>query len=309
MSGVYPDAALLLVAHGSRQNADSCAPALQHAAALRQRGGFGQVGVAFCRQPPLIRDVLPTLRARRLFVVPLFIGEGYFTQEFIPRELGLAGDAPGGGPRAGRRGAQTLHYCEPVGTHASMIDVLLARAADTLRQYPLPELSPHPWPLPGRPAGGRTAAGGSPPGSVAEADVTLFLAGHGTHRNENSRTTIERHAACLRARRRYAAVHAVFLEEPPRIPDCYSLASTRYLVVVPCFISDGLHTTEDIPELLGGDPEVLRARRARGEWPWRNPTGKRGGWVWYTPSIGSEPHLPDVILERVREATARATAS
>jgi sirohydrochlorin ferrochelatase len=28
----------------------------------------------------------------------------------------------------------------------------------------------------------------------------------------------------------------------------------------------------------------------------------RGKRVWYAPSIGNEPHLADVILERVREA-------
>jgi sirohydrochlorin cobaltochelatase len=55
----------------------------------------------------------------------------------------------------------------------------------------------------------------------------------------------------IRARKIYAEVHAIFLEESPRISDCYSLAQTKNLVVVPFFISDGLHTQEDIPVLLG----------------------------------------------------------
>jgi len=273
----YQDSALLLVAHGSRRNADSSAPALQHAAALRERGLFGEVAAAFCKQPPFIRDVLPTLSARRVFVVPLFIGEGYFTEQFIPHELGLMGGGSGTVPRLQRRATQALHYCGPVGTHPSMTEVLLARATDALERHP-------------------------PAQPVKAAEVTLFLAGHGTGRNENSRKTIEWHAELIRARRLYAEVQALFIEERPRIGECYRLANTRHLVVVPCFISDGLHATEDIPELLGEEPAVIRARRDRGEWPWRNPTERHGKWVWYTPSIGSEPHLPEVILERVREA-------
>jgi len=43
-----------------------------------------------------------------------------------------------------------------------------------------------------------------------------------------------------------------------------------------------------------------------GQPTWRNPTEKHGKRVWYSASIGSEPRIADVILERVREAAARA---
>jgi len=74
--------------------------------------------------------------------------------------------------------------------------------------------------------------------------------------------------------------------------------------VVPFFISDGLHSYEDIPVLLvkpAGSCRSVIARPAI----WRNPTEKRDKRVWYSASIGSEPHLADVILERVREAAKR----
>jgi hypothetical protein len=45
----------------------------------------------------------------------------------------------------------------------------------------------------------------------------------------------------------------------------------------------------------------VRERLAQGQPSWRNPTERRGKLVWYSASIGSEPHLPEVILERVRE--------
>ena len=50
-------------------------------------------------------------------------------------------------------------------------------------------------------------------------------------------------------------------------------------------------------------PEAaVQARLLRGEPTWPNPTGKHGRRVWYARSVGREPLLADVILERVREA-------
>jgi sirohydrochlorin cobaltochelatase len=91
------------------------------------------------------------------------------------------------------------------------------------------------------------------------------------------------------------------MEEDPRIGDCYALAGTEDLVVVPFFISDGLHSFEDIPVMLGEPEAEVQARFRSGRPTWINPTAKQGKRVWYAPSIGNEPHLPDVILERVRE--------
>ena len=100
----------------------------------------------------------------------------------------------------------------------------------------------------------------------------------------------------------YAGVHAIYLEESPRIADCYALAQTKNMVVVPFFISDGLHTQEDIPVMLGEALPIVRQRLAASQPTWRNPTEKNGKLVWYAPAIGSEPHVADVILERVKEA-------
>ena len=100
----------------------------------------------------------------------------------------------------------------------------------------------------------------------------------------------------------YAGVHAVFMEEEPRISECHRLAETPDRVVVPFFISDGLHSFEDIPVMLGAPESEVQARFKSGIPTWINPTRIEGGSVWYTSSIGLEPHLPDVILERIRES-------
>ena len=272
----FSDAALVLVGHGSTVNAESGAPTYQHADELRRRKIFAQVVECFWKLEPAICAVMRGVFAPRVFVVPLFISEGYFTEEVIPRELGLCGREKNNFSRVQRRGGQTIHYCGPVGTHASMTEVLRARARQVLDRHPFPR-APQP------------------------AETTLCIAGHGTGNNERSREAIERQVDLLRARDEYAAVEAVFMEEAPHIADCYALAPTRNIVLVPFFISDGLHSHENIPVLLGEAKAVVKERYRSGQPTWRNPTEKHGKRVWYAASIGSEPSLAEVILERARE--------
>ena len=273
----FSDAALVLVGHGSTLNPDSSAPTYQHADELRRRGIFAQVLECFWKLEPAICGVLRGVFAPRVFVVPLFISEGYFTEEVIPRELGLRTNDQTDFARVQQRGNQTVYYCGPVGTHDSMTRVLLARARDIVKKHPSPRV----------PGAGETA---------------LFIAGHGTGNNENSRKAIERQVELIRAQNLYAEVHATFMEEDPRIGDCYRIARAKRIVMVPFFISDGLHSYEDIPVMLGEPREVVRARLNSGQPTWCNPTERNGKLVWYTSAIGAEPHIADVILERVREA-------
>ena len=278
----FSDAALVLAGHGSTLNAESSAPTYQHADEMRRRRIFGQVIECFWKLEPSIAGVLRGVFASRVFIVPLFISEGYFTEQVVPRELGLCGKEPGDFPRIQRRGAQTLHYCGPVGTHESMTDVILARAREIVRRYPFPH-------------------------EPKSNDTTLFIAGHGTGNNENSRKAIERQVEIIRGHHLYREVHPVFMEEEPRVEDCYKLAPTRNLVMVPFFISDGLHSFEDIPVMLGEPRASVTERYKAGQPTWRNPTERKGKLLWYTPSIGSEPGIADVILERVKEAAGANT--
>lgn len=267
----FSDAALVLLGHGTTQNAESCAPVYQHAAELRRRGIFAEVREAFWKQDPQVNQVLATVSAPRGFIVPLFISEGYFSGEIIPRELGFAP-----GHSTINHHLSTIWYCRPIGAHESMTSVLLARAREVVEKFPFPRAP-------------------KPP------DITLFIAGHGTARSENSRKAIERQAELIRATNLYAGIHAIFLEEEPRIARCYELAQTRNIVIVPFFISDGMHTQEEIPVLLGEAQRIVRQRLQSGQPTWRNPTERNGKLVWYAPAVGTEPGIADVILERVRE--------
>ena len=267
----FTDAVLVVMGHGTTLNAESALPVRQHAAELRRRRLFAEVREAFWKQEPQIKPVLDEITAPRIFIVPLFISEGYFSAQIIPRELGFAGQSVRQSPQG------TQYYCKPVGSHDSMTGVILARAREVIDQFPFPR-APKPE------------------------DTTLFIAGHGTPRNANSRKAIERQTELIRSLGLYAAVHDIYMEETPRIGDCYALAQTKSLVVVPFFISDGLHAVEDIPVLLGEPERLVKDRLAAGQPTWRNPTEKQGKLVWYSPSVGTEPLLAEVILERVREA-------
>ncbi len=273
----FSDAALVLAGHGSTLNAESSAPTYQHGDELRRRGIFAQVIECFWKIEPSISGVLRGVFTPRVFVVPLFISEGYFTEEVIPRELGLNRRDGTGFERIQVRGRQTLYYCGPIGTHESMTGVLLERAREIVERHPFPR-APQPT------------------------ETSLFIAGHGTGNNENSRKAIERQVELIRALNRYRDVHSVFMEEEPRIGDYCRLAQTKNVVMVPFFISDGLHSYEDIPVMLGEAPRVVQKRLESGQPTWRNPTEKHGKYVWYAASIGNEPHIADVILERVKEA-------
>jgi len=188
--------------------------------------------------------------------VPNFISEGYFTRTVIPRELELTG------PETTRPNGQLWKYCEPVGNHDSMTEHLLSRARDIA------------------------------PG-IVERDATLLIVGHGTSLNDNSAVAAKEQAEKIRGLNRYAAVLNVYMEEPPLVSDWANLTKTENVVVVPFFISDGLHSYEDIPALLGldgktGGPHRLHDRS-----------------IFYSTAIGTDSRFADVIIEQAMSVEQR----
>ncbi|MFN9512120.1 MAG: CbiX/SirB N-terminal domain-containing protein [Akkermansiaceae bacterium] len=137
-----PNSALLIVGHGSTENPDSSTPYFDHADEIRRKNLFAEVHVCFWKEEPSLREALLMIDAPEVYIVPDFISEGYFTQEVIPRELGLSGDTT-------IRDGKTLHYCLPVGVHRSMTDLILRRAREVA-----PDADPN--------------------------DTTLIITGHGT---------------------------------------------------------------------------------------------------------------------------------
>jgi sirohydrochlorin cobaltochelatase len=277
----FTDAALVLLGHGSTLNDTAGEVVYQHARELRSRRLFAEVREAFWRQDPKIKDVLSSLSANRIFIVPLFISEGYFSDEVIPRELGFKSEGESDYSRTQQRGPQTLYYCQPVGTHDGMTAVLLERAREVVEKNPFPR-------------------------APKSKDMTLFIAGHGTEQNENSRASIQHQAEQIRAQNLYAGVHAVYLEEAPKVSECFYIAETRHIVVVPFFVSEGMHTQEDIPVMLGDSKRIVQQRLGMRQPPWRNPTERNGKLIWYSAIVGTHPKVAEIILERVKDAVEAA---
>ncbi|HEY5953459.1 MAG TPA: CbiX/SirB N-terminal domain-containing protein, partial [Terrimicrobiaceae bacterium] len=227
------------------------------AAEIRRRGIFADVACCFWKEEPSLRDALLLFRDPSISdvcVVPNFISEGYFTRTVIPRELELTG------PETRRPSGQIWKYCPPVGSHERMTDLLLQRAR---------EVAP----------------------DVPEVETTLLIVGHGTGLNDNSAVAAKHQVEIIRALNRYAAVLNVYMEEPPLVSDWLNLTETRNVVVVPFFVSDGLHSDEDIPALLG-----IRSRNLSGKSI--NPYDLHGRSLYYSPAIGTDPKFADVIIEQ-----------
>ena len=273
--------ALLIVGHGSTVNPDSSAPTLAHAAEIRRRGAFRDVRCAFWKEEPSLRDALFLFdpdEIRDVYVVPNFISEGYFTQTVIPRELELTG------PMTKRATGQAWYYCAPVGNNPSVTELLLRRAK---------QVAPN----------------------VDPAQTSLLIVAHGTDLNENSAVAAKREADKICALGQYAVVLNVYMEEPPLVSDWEKLTTTKNVVVVPFFISDGLHSYEDIPVLLGIKAESSHLKRSdsadlsmghsnvddaasQGEVFQRNPYQINDRLLFYASAIGTDPRFAQIIIDQ-----------
>jgi sirohydrochlorin cobaltochelatase len=211
--------ALIIVGHGSHLNEDSSLPVYEHAHHIRETGEFDEVVECFWKEEPSMRHVLNTVESDEVYVVPAFISEGYFTQQVIPRELGL------GGP-VSRKGSKTVRYAGPLGTFEGMPGVILERTGDLMR---------------GKKASGRTA---------------LVLLGHGTDLNKNSGGVIYLNAGRIRERGIYDLVEVGFLDQEPEIGEVVANVEAENVILIPVFIAEGWHTRETIPEDLGLSGEV-----------------------------------------------------
>ncbi len=250
--------ALVLVGHGSHLDPDSARPIYAHADRIRATGRYDEVRTAFWKEEPSLREVLRTVASDAVVVVPVLMSDGYFAREVVPRELRLDAED--------RDAATSVAYADPVGTHDAMTDVVLERARRA-----------------------RTATG-----DEGERDVGLAVVGHGTERSERSAWSTAYHAARVREEGRFDEVRALFLDEPPHVGDVTDHFEAEAVVVVPLFVADGYHTTEDVPEELG----------LASDDGYRTEAVVDGTRLWYAGAVGTEPRLAEVVRERAAEAEA-----
>lgn len=266
-----PDSALIIAGHGSTVNPDSSGPTFDHAEDIVRCGAFGEVHCCFWKEEPSFQQIWHMIDRDDIYVVPNFISEGYFTRTVIPRELEIDGAFT-------RRGRRVIKYCEPVGNHPRMTELLLRRAAEIA-----PGINPR--------------------------ETTLFIVGHGTNLNENSAVAAKREVEQIAALGRFGEVRNAYMEEEPLIANWHEAAAFPNVIVVPFFISDGLHSYEDIPVLLGiADASPGAASTSGKEVFRRNPYHLRGHTLYYASAIGTEPLFAEVILGQVAAFDAQHAA-
>ena len=245
-------------------NPESSVPTRAHAEEIRRQNLFGAVECAFWKEEPSLRDAVFLFdpdTIREVYIVPNFISEGYFTETVIPRELELSGRS------TERENGQVWRYCEPVGNHPMMTEILLQRAQ---------EIAPNIDPM----------------------ETTLLIVAHGTDMNDNSAAAAKREAGKIRSMRRYADVLNVYMEESPLVADWQNFTTTANVVVVPFFISDGLHSYEDIPVLLGIARQEAKTNQSAADAKifHHNPYRIGGRSVYYAPAIGTDDRIADIIV-------------
>lgn len=204
--------ALVLAAHGAREESAAHALVRRHAEALARRGEYDEVAVAFHQGTPAFDGVLDGLTATRVTVVPFLTSAGHFADVVLPAAL-----------RRNRRFEQIrLVQTPPLGTHPALAALVARRATALLR-----------------------GAG------LAPRDVSIVVVGHGTRRHAGSRTATLALVDALAGRRIGAEVLAAFLDDEPALGDIGGRVQGRHIVVIPFLIGGGGHALRDIPAALG----------------------------------------------------------
>lgn len=227
------DTALILIGHGSARHPDSAKPIHALAEALKARGRWAQVAAVFMKQEPRLDRALDLVTARRVVIVPVFAGKGYYTDTLIPREMGLDGAVT-------RRDGRALLYTPPAGCDQRIPGLMACRADGVVRSAGIDP----------------TTAG-------------LLLIAHGSGRPGGAGETPKAIAAAIAAMNHFAEVTLAFLEQEPFARDWQSMVRPGgELVVLPLLVAQGTHASQDIPPLFNltagqTGPVDIAGRRVR----------------------------------------------
>jgi sirohydrochlorin cobaltochelatase len=225
----WSQSSLLLVAHGSSRYPEAAEGLRRLAGMIRDQALFARVDLAFWRQDPILEP--DQLIGPQVFILPFFAGLGKHTEQLIPERLGLTGALT---DLDGKR----LIYCQPVGCHPRLPDLILERSLTLCRDR-----------------------------SLTPDDTTLLLIGHGSTEGSASRTP-EAIAAALRNRGRFARVTLLYLEQSPFASEWPGLVADGPVIAQPLLLSSGMHASDDLPPLFGMENAEDSPRDSHGHRVW-----------------------------------------
>ncbi len=202
----WRQAGVLIVAHGARNAPQAEIDTRAHADRLRATGHFGQVEAAFLAGGPPPKEILASLITRQVYVLPHFMGEGYFVKTALPEALGITGDVT-------RRREQSIFLCRPPSMHADFparVEALAVEAAQTA--------------------------------GLQAGQCNLVLAAHGSESNTASAIHTEWVGQRIS---RFKSVRPGFLEQVPELAEVLA-SSEAPTLVAGLFAANGAHATEDV---------------------------------------------------------------
>ncbi len=129
-------------------------------------------------------------------------------------------------------------------------------------------------------------------------DIGLVLIGHGSKLPHN-RENLEKLAAILRKRSSFKFVEISFMvRNTPTIPeaiDALAKKGVNKIVLVPAFLAPGIHTTQEIPELIG-----MKDKESQ--------LSARGIQLFYGEPIGADECIAVILEEKALKALGQKTA-
>lgn len=220
--------ALILAGHGSHISPHTAGLVWSYVDQLRAWGVADEVTAAFWKEPPAFGQVLDTVSAPDITIVPVFTAHGYFTKTVIPAEMRL-------NDSKNTHHGRTIHYTQTIGDHPYLETIVHQRVTDTLTAH-----------------------------SLDPAQAAIAIIGHGTKRSSSSRDAARAQANTLREQGLVAEVVDVYLDDAPDIPSVYRSTGAQTIIAVPYFLAPGSHVTIDVPEALGIDitqsPNIVNGR-------------------------------------------------
>jgi sirohydrochlorin ferrochelatase len=212
---------LIIAAHGDCGGKGGNVLTQELAHRMRQTGRFAEVAVGFMRGQPSIEEAAARIASDTIRIYPLFLGNGYYVSEAIPRRLAIADGVDALGHH--------IIFEEPLGLNAHLPGLLAsAAAAAAIRR-------------------------GIPP-SVAN----LLLVAHGSERAPNSAETARQIMRGIIHAGSFSSVDVSFLEEAPFFSDAIRTCA-RPTLVLGLFAGGGMHATDDVQEAIRslGDNRVF----------------------------------------------------
>ena len=134
---------------------------------------------------------------------------------------------------------------------------------------------------------------------VALDKVGLILIGHGS-RLPHNRENLEKLAEILRKRSEFKIVEIAFMiRNTPTIPqaiDTLAKKGVSQIVLVPVFIAAGVHTTQEIPDLIDVKEKESQLSAA-------------GIQLYYGEPIGADERIAVILAEKALNALGRKCPS